>query len=85
MNVYLYGGPSRTQATKSVIEGNLPVELGKTYHVDYDLGFLVVAYPNEGKATEFEFTYRLAALKDNVVGDAEELVLLPSIIKVNEE
>lgn len=61
MNVYLYGGPNRNEATKSVTQNNEPVELGKTYSIDYQVGFLVVAYPNYGKATNLEFTYKLEA------------------------
>ena len=61
MNVYLYGGPSRFQATKSVTENNEQVELGKTYSIDYRVGFLLIAYPNEEKVTNFEFKYQLVA------------------------
>jgi len=57
MNVYLYGGPSRYQATKSILPGNAEVEVGQVYKVDYRIGFLLVAYPNEGMTTDFEFTY----------------------------
>ena len=61
MNVYLYGGPSRYQATQSVTENNIPIELDQTYTIDYRIGFLVVAYPNKDRVTNFEFKYQLIA------------------------
>jgi hypothetical protein len=35
MNVFLYGGNSRFNATESVVPGNGQVELNKPYFVDY--------------------------------------------------
>lgn len=35
--------------------------MGKTYSIDYKTGFLLVAYPDMGKATDFEFTYKTVA------------------------
>lgn len=61
MNVYLYGGKSRTEATESIITGNSQVTVGDTYSISADKGFLVVAYPNLGKDTEFGFNYWLEA------------------------
>jgi len=57
MSVYLYGGPSRFQATKSVTENNIQVEEGKTYSIDYRVGFLLIAYPDKGAVTKFEFKH----------------------------
>lgn len=85
MNVYLYGGTSRFNATESVVENNAPVELGKTYLIDHKTGFLLVAYPNEGKATDFEFTYKIEATHEDksgqIIEDIPEDVdpLLPGI------
>lgn len=61
MNVYIYGGANRSKATESVVEGNKQAEVGKTYKIDYRTGFLVVAYPNEKKTTDLDFSYRLVA------------------------
>lgn len=59
MNVFLYGGNSRFNATIPMIEGNEPVKVGETYTIDSTLGMLLVAYPNAGIDTEFEFVYTL--------------------------
>lgn len=60
MNVFLYGGNSRHNATESVVPGNGQVELNKPYFVDYQKGMLLVAYPSEENLdTEFEFKYEL--------------------------
>jgi len=77
MNVYIYGGQSRNQATESITENNEPIELGKTYSIDYQKGFLVVAYPNYGKPTEFEFTYKLEATKPDPVKKDEVIEIVP--------
>lgn len=61
MNVYIYGGSSRTTATESLIPGNEQAEVGKTYEIDVDQGVLIVAYPNEDKDTDFGFNYWLEA------------------------
>ena len=72
MNVYLYAGKSRFEATESVVENNAPVELDKVYSIDHNTGFLLVAYPNEGKATDFEFTYKIAATHEDRNGNLVE-------------
>ena len=63
MNVYLYGGLNRFEATKSVVENNEQVKEGVTYEIDYKIGFLLIAYPNEGKdskeTADLEFHYKL--------------------------
>jgi hypothetical protein len=46
MNVYIYGGTSRLEATESVIAENAQAEVGTTYSINPSKGFLVVAYPN---------------------------------------
>lgn len=61
MNVYIYGGKSRTTATESVIAGNAQASAGATYSIDVEKGFLVVAYPNEGVEGEFGFNYWIDA------------------------
>jgi len=35
--------------------------VGQTFSIGVDKGFLIVAYPNEGKQTEFGFNYWLEA------------------------
>lgn len=47
MNVYIYGGKSRLEATLSIIPGNNQVEIDQIYSIDVDTGFLLVAYPIE--------------------------------------
>ena len=61
MNVYIYGGPSRFEATKSIIPGNEQAEAGVTYEIGVENGLLIVAYPNEDMETEFGFNYWLEA------------------------
>lgn len=46
MNVYLYGGKSKFEATESLIYNNEQAAVGQTYSIDVDKGILVVAYPN---------------------------------------
>lgn len=46
MNVYIYQGASRDEATKSIVEGNEMPEVDKVYEIDVSEGILVVAYPN---------------------------------------
>lgn len=62
MNVYLYGGMSRTEATHSIVDGNAQPEIAKLYSIEYSNGMVVVAYPNEQTAdqqitTAIEFDY----------------------------
>ena len=47
MNVQLFGGKNRREATKSIIKYNFQAEVGKKYSIDYQEGILVVAYPNK--------------------------------------
>lgn len=66
MNVYVYGGRSRLEATDSVISGNQQASSGATYSIGADKGFLIVAYPNEvvklePGQTDFGFDYWLDA------------------------
>lgn len=61
MNVFIYGGASKREATESIIDGNQQVTVGETYSIDPSKGFVVVAYPNENVATEFAFNYWLEA------------------------
>ena len=60
MNVYLYGGADRFSATMPITKSNEAVTVGTTYRVDSETGFFMVAYPNQGVATDFEFTYSLS-------------------------
>lgn len=61
VNVYVYGGRSRHEATENVISGNAQASAGATYSIGVDKGFLIVAYPDAGAAGEFGFTYWLEA------------------------
>lgn len=72
MNVFLYGGPNRFEATQSVVQDNLRVQVGKTYYIDYTVGFLLLAYPNLDKETEFEFTHKVIAFADTPMARAAE-------------
>jgi hypothetical protein len=56
-NAYLYGGKSKMDSKKSVVEGNAALKEGSTYTFDASLGGFLVAYPNKDKETHFEFTY----------------------------
>ena len=48
MNVYIYGGTSRENATNTIVSGNEQAQVGKVYQVDIsrEVGILVVAYPS---------------------------------------
>ena len=47
MNVYLYGGKTRSAATEAIINENEAVTTGKNYTIDVSKGMLLVAYPNK--------------------------------------
>lgn len=61
MNVYLYGGKSRFEATQSMIPGNNQANIGQSYSIGVEKGIMIVAYPNEDKETDFGFEYWLEA------------------------
>lgn len=61
INVFIYSGRDRFEATESVILGNEQGSIGQTYSVTADKGFLVVAYPNDNSPSEFGFNYWLEA------------------------
>jgi len=46
MNVFLYGGTSRTEAITPIVPGNEEVAVGTTYKIAAYDGLLLVAYPN---------------------------------------
>lgn len=60
MNVYVYEGKNRFEAKNPVVEGNQQVALNTNYTVDTDSGFLIVAFPNKNKLTDFHFKYWVA-------------------------
>jgi len=66
MNVYLYGGNSRFNATIPLVKGNEAVETGKTYTIDAAQGMLLIAYPNQDVDTDFEFVYQLVPKVDKI-------------------
>lgn len=47
MNVYIYGGTSRENATNTIISGNQQPKVGQVYQVEIsrEVGIMVVAYP----------------------------------------
>ena len=47
MNVYLYGGKGRANATESLIDNNQMVKIGKNYTVPIDSGMLLIVYPEK--------------------------------------
>ena len=47
MKVYLYGGSSRLDAIKMVVDGNEQPETRKVYSIKKDEGMFLVAYPDE--------------------------------------
>ena len=51
--------------------------MGKTYSIDYRIGFLLVAYPNEKKTTDFSFTFELVASGFNKA--KEEIKIVPKV------
>lgn len=51
MNVYIYGGQDRFDATKSLVRHNEMPIVGKNYTVDLSEGMLIVAWPNKDKST----------------------------------
>ena len=58
MNVYIWEGTNRDDATKQIVSGNKQPILGTTYSVSGSSGILIVAYPNEDvEDTELGFEY----------------------------
>lgn len=57
MNVYIYGGKSRLTAFENVTANNSQAVMGTPYNISAYRGFVVVAYPNKDKDTEFAFNY----------------------------
>lgn len=47
INVYIYGGSSRDNATEKITDKNKAVEINKEYSVDVDTGIFIVAFPNK--------------------------------------
>ena len=60
MNIFLYGGNSRFNATEQIISSNEPAEVNTNYTISFTSGMLVVAFPNEDQdGAHFEFEYWL--------------------------
>lgn len=101
MNVFIYGGNSKTNASIPLIKGNAQVQVGQTYTIDATDGILVVAYPNKEKSTRLEFVYQLvpkvtASGNDQNrgtekvegaqgEGDAEQVEVTQVMMKIKEE
>ena len=73
MNVFIYEGMNRFDATKDIVEGNRP-NIGRTYAVNQKSGILVVAYPNKDETTEFEF---IAQVKPKYLITQEYMIEVP--------
>ena len=69
MNVYIYGGQSRFDATESIVKDNMQAVVGKNYTFDATQGILVVAYPNKDVDTQFEFKYWVGSYEDPTWSD----------------
>ena len=68
MNVYLYGGNSRENATQQITDYNDPVQVNRTYLIDHTVGMLLIAYPNANQTTDFSFNYSLVPYaKEDIV------------------
>lgn len=63
MNVYLYGGKSRSSAFENMTVNNTQITLGQVYNISAYRGLVLVAYPNEDKETEFAFNFWAKAVK----------------------
>jgi len=63
MNVFVYEGKDRYSATRSV-NGNQQLLAGRNYTVPVSKGMLLIAYPNKGLETEFEFDYYVAPVEN---------------------
>lgn len=64
INVYIYGGSSRDNATEKITDKNKAVEINKEYSVDVDTGIFIVAFPNKNQnETELAFNYWIEAKK----------------------
>ena len=62
MNVYLYAGRDRFSAWTQVVPDNEAATVDEPYYVAYDVGMLLVAYPNLEQTTNLEFTYQLVVV-----------------------
>jgi hypothetical protein len=94
MQVYLYGGSSRAEATISVVEDNKRLEAGKSYYTTVESGGLLTALPSLGETdTDFEFEYSVTATpppkSDNMpmiigiaVGVVAVFIILCAVMKI---
>lgn len=85
MNVYIYGGSSRFNATIPLVKDNEPIETGKTYTIDANDGMLIVAYPNHEVDTEFEFVYHLVPKFAETIPAEESSIEEEPVVVVTEE
>lgn len=86
MNVFLYGGKSRHEATESMIAGNNQATVGQTYSMGVESGIMVVAYPNEDMETDFGFEYWLEAeLKPEEGAELNEQIANADIETISED
>ena len=68
VNIFIWEGLDRRNATRSVVENNLQPEIGRVYTVPSHSGFLIVAYPNQDVKTELKFNYwTTKTLDSNVI------------------
>ena len=64
MNVYVYQGQSRYNATVPINE-NQKLKPGDKFNVNYTKGMLLIAYPDQDVYTEFEFTVQVKQYQGN--------------------
>lgn len=59
INVYVYGGKNKDEATLMVVQGNEMPQVGQLYTIDSTNGngFLIVAFPNKDVDTNFEIEF----------------------------
>ena len=66
MNVYIWEGQTRDEATKAIVFNNANPNIGQTYSVSGDSGILVVSYPNQNAVdTELSFDFWVTAPEES--------------------
>jgi hypothetical protein len=91
IQTYVYGGPSRSEATISQIDGNMQPMVGDTILIHVENGAIITALPNDGATeTEFEFEWEVIKTPANsapliigiVVGVVAVLIILGAVMKI---
>lgn len=85
MNVFIYGGNDRYNATTPIMgtDMNKMVVAGKNYSVPVETGILIVAYPNENvDNTEFEFNFMVEAGELNEAKGPDRMMMAIIIVVI---